>query len=482
MVVDIIKIIDRLLFDEDIDFKKVKRGGNFLFTLKRDKLGLRKLLDKFKMDIDMKGLTSGNILVPLTISILNKKDDIPGEEIYVGVASFRVHYYGISPELENFVVLVLWPEYSRHSRKTLEEIWKEIKNSQKECVLKLEGNYKLRLPNEVHPFRAENIVTEERKLYKWMYVPYIKEVGETISSYVSPINFRKVYVRDLRGDYKKKYVNPKACVGIVKRVSGGYIAIKLPYLDYKNIKGYYNVPYHYSIRNKVKSLKPGDKIAFLIFEEIDSEDKQRRIPSPVVYDISKIDSAHILGHILSYILYNYYLVKKRLLVISYSGYKELFGHVMEIVSRFCKNVSDVNVQFLKDEFIFSAFLRPFFQLIEKNIFYIPAFLGSDLEKVVYFDKKLSTKSENIDKYCLHEKFEIIEYNKNSNLIFCPLYKIKIREEANLCKHCKYYYLSKDGIALQNTYRFLRFILEVKSFLYSERLEKFVQLIDEISGK
>ena len=474
-MVKIIKIIDRLLNDEYVDLKKVKNGKNFLIVLRRDKAELKKIVNQFKIEIDKKELISGNALVPLTISILNKKDDVPGEETYVGVASFRIHYYGISPELENFVVLVLWPEYSQHSRKTLEEIWKKIKNSQKECVLKLEGNYKLRPPNEIHPFRAENIVAEERRLYEWMYVPYIKEVGETISSHVSPVNFRKIYVRNLRGDYKKKYVNLKTCVGIVKRVIGGYIAIKLPYLNYENIKGFYNVPYHYSIRNKVKSLKPEDKIAFLIFEEIDSDGQQRRIPNSVVYDISKIDSAHILGHILSYILYNYYLVKKRLLVISYNRYKELFGHVMEIVGRFCKDLSDVNVQFLRDGYIFSAFLRPFFQLIEKNIFYIPAFLGSDLEKIVYFDKKLLIKSENIDKYCLHEKFKIIEYNKN-NLIFCPLRGIKIREKANLCKQCSYYYRSEEGITLRNNYRFLRFVQEINSFLYSERLEKFVQLI------
>ena len=357
-----------------------------------------------------------------------------------------------------------------------------IKNSQKERVLKLRGNYKLRLPNEVHPFRAENIKAEEKKLYEWMYVPYLKEIGETIYSHVSPINFRKIYVRDLGGDYKKRYVNLKTCVGIIRRVSGGYITIKLPYLDYKDIRGFYNVPYHFSIRDKVKSLKPNDKVIFLVFEEISGENEQRKIPKPVVYDIHKINSAHIMGHNLSYILYNYHLIKKRLLTISYRDYKELFVYVMGITSRFCKDISDVNVQFLKDDLIFSAFLRPFFQLIEKNIFYVPVFLGSDSKKVIYIDEILSTGGKDIGKYCLHEKFKVVEYNKDGNLIFCPLYGITIREGGNLCKDCKYYYLGKDGIALKNDYSFLRLMLEMKSFIYSERLKKFAQFIDKILWK
>ena len=111
MAVDIIKLIDGLLLDEDISLKGVMRGRNFLATLRRHRSELKKLLDKFKIEMDKKGLVSGNVLVPLTISILNRKDDIPGEQTYVGVTSFRIHYYGISPELENFVVLILWPEY-----------------------------------------------------------------------------------------------------------------------------------------------------------------------------------------------------------------------------------------------------------------------------------------------------------------------------------------------------------------------------------
>ena len=64
---------------------------------------------------------------------------------------------------------------------------------------------------------------------------------------------------------------------------------------------------------------------------------------------------------------------------------------------------------------------------------------------------LSTKDKNIGKYCSHEKFKIKEYNENGNLIYCPLYDIIIREGADLCKKCKYYYLNKNSVTLHIGY-------------------------------
>lgn len=42
------------------------------------------------------------------------------------------------------------------------------------------------------------------------------------------------------------------------------------------------------------------------------------------------------------------------------------------------------------------------------------------------------------KYCLHEKFKIVEYSKKGHLIYCPLYDTRIREGAALCMQCEYH--------------------------------------------
>jgi len=53
----------------------------------------------------------------------------------------------------------------------------------------------------------------------------------------------------------------------------------------------------------------------------------------------------------------------------------------------------------------------------------------------------STKGKRINDYCFHEKFEIKEYREDGCLIYCPLHDTTIREGADLCKGCKYYYLN-----------------------------------------
>lgn len=480
MVVHIIKLVDKILNDEDVDLTKVRRGKNFLISLKNDVEYLKKMVSEFKMRIDKKGLLSGDDIVPLTISILNREGEIPGEETYVGIYSFRIHYYGISPELENFVALVLWPEHSKHSKETLEKILNEVKIAKKEAILKLEGNYRLKLPNEVHPFRAKNIAADEEKLYEWVYVPYLKEIGETIFSHVSPINFKKIYVRKLEGEYKKVYANLKTCVGIIKKVSGGYISIKLPYLNPKNIRSLYTLPYNHSVSDKIKHLKPKDKIAFLVFEEIDGDPHHTKIPRHIIYDIQKIDVPHIIGHILSYILYNYYLLRERLLVISYEEYKKLFDYVLKITKRFCKGFLDVSNHFMKDDLIFSAFLSPFFYIKENDIYFSPSFLRGHYKEIELFDEKLSAKEKDLfDGSCLHENSRIKEYSEKGNLLYCPCYEITLRENAPICKNCEYYILSERNINLQKSYNFLRMMLKLKNFICMERLEKFSQLTKDL---
>ncbi|WP_290595947.1 MULTISPECIES: hypothetical protein [unclassified Archaeoglobus] len=481
---DFVKLLDKIWNREELQIYKIKRGKNFLLTLKLDLEKVLEIVNQNGIHVDKNGLISGDELAPITVSLLSEKGETPGEETFVGILSFRIHYHGISPELENFVSIVLWP--SKKSKQTLEKILLEV-SGRKDRALKFEGNYRIRLPNEVHPYRAERISVEESKVYEWLYAPYFKEIGETIFARVSPINFRKIYIRTIGEEYEKKYVNLKTCVGIVKNIRDGEVSLKIPYLDSQSRKRSYIVKYHRRIQNKVETLKKGDKVAFLVFEEVNSSNEDSHIPEHVIFQMERVDTGYILGHILSFFLYNYYLLRKRLLVMERTDFKKVFNFLQNITYRFCKDVSDIHPQFLENvDLFFSAYLSPFFMIHGDEIYFKPFYLRSkirdSLDIILRFDQKLrfGDSIEIIDLFCLHKDCKIIEKDSIGSLVYCPLHRIKLREGAELCKECEFHHLGPIGKSLQKQFNFMKFLLSLKSTIHSERLARFAEIIEKLN--
>lgn len=473
---DFIKLVDKIWNREEVRINEVRRGKNFLLMLKLDLEKIQECAKNIGLHIDKNGLISGEDLIPLTVSLFTEKGEIPGEETFVGIPSYRVHYYGISPELEDFVSLVLWP--SKKSTQTLEKILSEIADK-KDRVLKFEGNYKLRLPNEIHPFRAEKISVEESRAYDWRYVPYFKEVGDTILAHVSPTNFRKVYLRTMGEEYEKKYINLKTCVGIIKDIKSGEFALKLPYLNRKR-KYYYIAKYHYRIQDRIEKLGKDTKIAFMILEEINSSNS--RIPEHIIFEVERINTADILGHLLSFFLYNYYLLKKRLFLMNYSDFKKVFEFLQEITFRFCIDTSDVSQQFFENpKLFFNAYLHPFFVIHNDRIYFKPFHCKietwSSLEVLTYLDHKLLF-GENASSFCLHKGCKVIERGSRGSLVECPVHKMRIREGAKICEGCKFYYKGSVGRSFQKQINFLKLLFSVKSIINTDRLTKIEEIIEK----
>ncbi|MCW1310128.1 MAG: hypothetical protein QXP04_05490, partial [Candidatus Nanoarchaeia archaeon] len=150
----------------------------FLKKLIEDQEKLKKIIDSFGFYMNSLGI-SGEEFFPITIDVINR-EKMPGDYRWVGYGeSLCVVYYGISPELENFVTLILWPQESKNpeyvniSRKAYRKIHDLVVNDPyHHYVIKLSGNFKLNLPNEIRPYRSEVHLVPKRKLvYDWMHVP-----------------------------------------------------------------------------------------------------------------------------------------------------------------------------------------------------------------------------------------------------------------------------------------------------------------------
>ncbi|HEC92622.1 MAG TPA: hypothetical protein ENI51_06500, partial [Candidatus Atribacteria bacterium] len=137
--IDFLQLIDNVYNREkDIPWRKLSpQQAKYISSLLRDR---KNILDIFiPEEIGKKGGISGKGL-PITVKILNRNDENPAAQKYVGFDSrWLVIYFGISPELENFVSIVMWPSESRSSRECYRAILNLLQEEKKS--LKFIGSY-----------------------------------------------------------------------------------------------------------------------------------------------------------------------------------------------------------------------------------------------------------------------------------------------------------------------------------------------------
>ena len=131
---EFLRLIDSIYKgNERIPWRKLnKQQAKFIGSLLKDR---KKILELFSQDeVGKKGGISGKNL-PITVKILNKDDENPAVEKYVGYDNrWLVIYFGISPELENFVSIDMWPSESESSK----DCYRKILSSQrKEKIVKI---------------------------------------------------------------------------------------------------------------------------------------------------------------------------------------------------------------------------------------------------------------------------------------------------------------------------------------------------------
>jgi len=371
------------------ELNKLPQQAKFIGSLLKDR---KKILDLFYQDdIGKKGGISGKSL-PITVKILNKDDENPAVEKYIGFDNrWLVIYFGISPELENFVSIVMWPSESESSKNCYRMILSLLKERKRS--LKFEGSYHIILPNEIHPQRVEKLEIEkdEQTFYNWQYFPFIKDVGETLSKPIFAPNYRKVLLRDNKGQLFEDYITLRATIGGIVDIKGNEIKVKVPFLKSK--------PHSFTFRlrhNIQKEIRRGTLYYFLLIEKAGEK-------IPEVFDVESAEIEDAIAHCLSFEFYRRFINNvsndnyRRYAVLQY---KEKFGFAIEkseisnlfgicsieegkklfrtYLSLLYKIYRKENAERISSninlwDFILKTYLLPYFKIDEENdkIYYFP---------------------------------------------------------------------------------------------------------------
>ncbi|WP_258084320.1 hypothetical protein [Thermococcus thermotolerans] len=388
----LIKIMDEI-WDTSLipsqSLQKIQRGRYFFLSLQKDLKKINDLRKGSGIPTDKNGMLSGENLFPLTLRLWNWNEELPGTTVIPQTSRslelYRLHYFGVALELENFATLILWPENSRHSFETLEKIYRAIE-AQKQPLIHFEGDYRIRLPNEIHPYRFSNIkLNLEDKIFEWKYIPWLKETGDTLFSHRSPANYRKVYLNLKRIEYA--YINPRVSIGIVKDLlrSTGEVKLKLPYLDKTSQWHYLTVTVLHD--EELIDINKGDIVFFILLETIHNDGKF--VPERYIYHIEKADFIDIIGHLTSFVLYNVYLDKYGLYIMSVPEFQRIYSKVLFIASKYCKDCNKTGL--IEWDLLFKSYLEPFFTIFGQRIYYVPTLLyqGQYLSALgIKFDTRL----------------------------------------------------------------------------------------------
>lgn len=383
------KLIDQIYKgNDDISWNELSDYQNaFIRSLIKDLHEVRTL---FNNDLRKKGGLNGKEL-PVSIKIINKNDESPAQETFTGFDNrWVVVYFGISPELENFVSIAMWPSQSESSRNLYKEIHDNLKELRK--TIKLEGSYYLFPPNEIRPQRVNNIkaVKDEDKYYDWHHFPFLKDTGDTLEAPISAINYNRVLLRNEKQELYEDYVTLRVVVASVIEIRGNQVIVKIPFF-----KGNRH-PFTFNININTHIEKDNLYYFLLIYKA------GERIP--YVYLYRKINKLGALAHTISWVLYNQFLAtssgdeyKKHLAsknipkfiktenamaICSLEEFKDIFEEHERTINAVFRNVnSDENSQLNKFDYITKNYLSPFFDInAEDNLVsYKPPIFKHDID-------------------------------------------------------------------------------------------------------
>jgi hypothetical protein len=262
----------------------------------------KRILDLFPRNVvGKKGGISGASLPPITVAILNRGDLNPAQEKCVGYDNkWLVVYFGISPEVESFVSIVMWPSASASSRLCYSTIYEA--SDKPDRAIEFEGSYNLRPPNEIRPQMVQkiSISADTRPFYDWRYFPFIKDVGDSLWRPLSPINYRLVFLRGARGEIVPDCVTARVIIGSIIELRGDEIKVKVPFLERTPHAFEFRMP----LRPSVGPPRKGSLYYFLLLERAGE-----RIPEVFLLEPAlRVDA---LAHMLSFWLYNTFMNKVR---------------------------------------------------------------------------------------------------------------------------------------------------------------------------
>jgi len=363
---NVTEALDRLYAGKTFDPTCLTSGLGFLRTLMKDQVGLQELKQRFRDRLQFtpkRDFLVGEGL-PLSILILNKHDESPAVERWVGEATWLVIYFGICPELENSVSIVMWPTSSQASQETYRNIVELIDADY--TWLRLEGKYHLELPNQIHPAWVSKIAIspKERKFFSWTLFPFLKEVRDTMSTFVSPVNYHKVLMRPTgsNGAYEGPYVNLRVVAGKFLRQRDKEIQVALPFVQDER-------PYLLRLSRhspETIRLRRDGIYHFLLIERPDRQLRE-------VYLAQETSTVGLVAHRVAALLYKEVLRTGQLRVATLQQLQRLYENSVENVAVVCRrDVESLHAEpMMQYDMVVDYHLSHFFRAIEDNYYYVP---------------------------------------------------------------------------------------------------------------
>jgi len=371
--------------DRHVPWKNLTpQQAKFIGSLLKDR---ERILNLFSHDnLGKKGGISGKNLI-ITVKILNRDDENPALEKYVGFDHrWIVVYFGISPELENFVSIVMWPSGSKSSKECYRTILSLFKEENKS--LKFTGSYHIILPNEIHPQRVEKLEIEKDKqvFYDWQFFPFIKDVGETLSRPISAPNYRRVLLRNERGELIEDYITIRTTVGSVVDIKGNEIKVKVPFLRSKPHI------FIFRLRHNINDRIERDSIYYFLLIERAGE----KIPE--VFEIEPAEIGDALAHCLAFELYRRFIknissakheqytkeeINNLFHICNIEEWENLFKKYASFLCKIYRKEMPRNINLLWD--FIKVNLLPYFKINTKKggIYYFPILLRRHPQNLLY---------------------------------------------------------------------------------------------------
>ncbi len=360
----------------------VEEGRFFLRKLITDSTRLRALIEDNDLFLDKRGWMAVD-LFPVTFEILNR-DLSPGDKVYVGHGRYGicVVYYGISPELENFVVTCLWPEKSGTSklayRKIYDIVSKDLLSSK---VVRFGQDFGLEPPNLIHPYNDRTIeaIEKPKSVYEWQYVPYLTEIGNTLLSHKSPLNFQKIFLESKEGPFPV-YVNVKSSVGFFREIRRDEAKVLVPSLFWSDLA--YRTRITPEVFSQVKTIPEYTPYHFLVQERAEEN------IIPTIFRVLPATSSEVASTLLLFTMYVLFLGSRRLMILSWERFIELFRFCVKRALQFCRE-TDSGMQLWTPDTFFASYLSSFFRKIGDRLFYTPHFLNKWPDSILeLFDSRL----------------------------------------------------------------------------------------------
>ena len=377
---------------------------------------------------------------PITLEIMNK-ERLPGKDVYISALGEErplLIYYGLCPELENFMTLIVWTS-SKSSMNVWNKILDLLEKKEENKVLLFSPKCGIHLPNEIHPARDfdAKLVSNEyfESLYDWKYNPFLFDDGLSILAHNSPINYRKIFLDEYT--HEEAFVGIRTTIGRVLKVFPNKLVVLVPMLHGKPriiefIISKQDVDW--------KSIKLGSLYFLSVFKMTGLE----RIETHV-RKMEEATACDILGMFLTYACYLSYLNKSCLRISDTKQFEELFIELYEQVSRFChKDKHEMEtIENINWKTIQPGYTSTITRWIGEFLFYIPPILRQQFSEI-------DTKNRD---------FLVLEFDKalRDNKSKC-FEKIPFNDKEN-----RRFSLSTMG-KYNSLYSFIRFLLENKKFI------------------